>query len=243
MSEITSDPNNQIKKIKYKFKKVNQQDNIKMDGTSLMTEIVCSYDFLIYKFGKSIGASADGKSKAEWIIIVKTSNGFEYPITIYDWKDCNIDLKDITNWHIGGKNYEFIDYNKLAKLFKFEYSNYLKQQEKINKKKELTQNQNQISQLNNLQNQSKFIDINKFKKLDNDKLKEFTDDELACVLFTRFKESNNFLLKEALIIHRALEEPENYNITTKYYNNDKNKSNKIIIIKDKSKYNNTKNKT
>jgi len=55
------------------------------------------------------------------------------------------------------------------------------------------------------------VDTNKYKELDNKGLKEFSDDDLACVLFTRFKESNNPLLKEALIIHRALEDNSNYN--------------------------------
>jgi hypothetical protein len=253
-----------IKKIKYKLKKVNSRDNISINGTSLKSYINCSYDFLIYKFGKSLGPSADNKSKAVWIIIVKTSNGFEYPITIYDYKEYETTLKDITNWHIGGADYEFLDYTKLVKLFGFEYSNFVKQQEKLKRKKEQEIEKKNIKQNNQLnqnnqsnqnndknENEKKFIDIDRFKKLDNEKLKQFTDNELACVLFTRFKESGNFLLKEALIIHRALEDPENYNKTSsKTFSPNQQKSNYKTnsnspnnTKRDKSEYNNKKDKT
>lgn len=247
-----------IKKIKYKLKKVSPFDNINVDGTGYKTKFYCSYDFLTHKFGKSFGGSVDGKTKAGWIVMIKTSNGFEYPITIYDYKEIETDLKNITNWNIGGCDYEFLDYEKLVKLFGFEYSNYLKQQEKLKKKEEQkieknkgkTYNQNNNEGEGDGDGEKKFIDIDRFKKLDNERLKEFTDDDLACVLFTRFKESGNFLLKEALIIHRALEDSNNYNKTSeKTFGfsqekfNYKTKFNSNNMNKDKTKYNNKKDKT
>lgn len=116
----------------------------------------------------------------------------------------------------------------------------------------------QVEQIEQIEQNSKFVDETKYKKLDNEKLKEFTDDDLACVLFTRFKESGNFLLKEALIIHRALNDPENYNKTyektskktfghnqkkSNYKTNTKSFNSPNNIGKDKSKYNNKKDKS
>ena len=248
-----------IKKIKYKLKKeINPQYNIETDGVIFRERIISSYDFLIHKFGKSIGPSSDGKVKSLWVITVKTSNNFEYLINIYDYEQYETDLKDITNWNIGGIDYEFLDYKKLSKLFRFEYSNYLKQEEKLKKKKEFEQNKSTIKFNNQLnQSEEKYININKFKELDkeldNEKLKEFTDDDLACVLFSRFKESGNFLLKEALIIHRTLEDPENYNKSTikSLYSNKKKPNNKycsstsnpFISIVKSDKTNNNKDKS
>jgi len=82
-------------------------------------------------------------------------------------------------------------------------------------------------------------------------LKEFSNDDLACVLFTRFKESNNPLLKDALIIHRALEDPTNYNklsgscsgVSIDSYKKTNYKEKVFTIIRGKTKYNNEKDKT
>ena len=71
----------------------------------------------------------------------------------------------------------------------------------------------------------------KYNKI-NSELSKYSDDDLASVLFVRFKNSENFLLKEALIIHRSLIDPMNYNI--KPYE----KKPYEMIKKNKSKYNN-----
>lgn len=226
-----------IKKIKYKLKKASAVLNIDIEKFEHRININCSYDFLLKKFGQVGFLHEDNVPYTIiWIIDVKTSNNLNYCVIIYGKQkttsDCEItdEIKNNTIWGICAPNdYEFLDYNKLDKLLGFEYSNYLKHQEKLKKKKEqdmekktkgkskYLHNPNTSSEPNISYNKyksddKKFIDIDKFKTLDNEKLKEFTDDELACVLFTRFKESGSFLLKEALIIHRALEDQANYNI-------------------------------
>jgi len=81
-------------------------------------------------------------------------------------------------------------------------SNSINNIKKINKSKNLNKIQHN--------NKKKFIDEEKYNKIDLEELSKYTDDDLACVLFTRFKKSNNFLLKEALIIHRTINDPTNY---------------------------------
>lgn len=258
---------NNIKKIKYKLNKNDINKEIDFEKYSDKGIIECSSDYLLKKFGKPIFKN-NSIFKTVWYIKVKTSNLYEYIILIYSKiKLINEELKNNTIWNIAySQDFEFINLQKLTKLFGFEYSNYLKQQEKLIKKeneiekkyKNKVCSKENINQKDDIDKQnkdeSKFIDIDKFKELDNDKLKEFTNDELACVLFTRFKESDNSLLKEALIIHRVLQDPENYNkVSDKYFTNKNIKSSKITnyktntykvdskkIKRDKSKYNNKK---
>lgn len=247
-------PSNQhnIKKIKYKLKKEqNIIKEINFEKFNHKVNINCSYNFLIKKFGKPCYLSNENLIfKTIWIITVKTSNLFDYSILIYNEKELiNDELKNNVDWSIAGcDDYEYIDWIKLVKLFKFEFSNYLKQQDKLekinnkdnNKKNNMIKTNELLKSINNEHNKNiqfdkkRFIDIDKYKKLDNEKLKEFTNDDLASVLFTRFKESDNFLFKEALIIYRALQEPENYN---------KSSSNNVICSKNKLKYNNKKDKS
>ena len=69
---------------------------------------------------------------------------------------------------------------------------------------------------------SNYIDIEKYKKVDTEFFSNFSDDDLACILFTRFKISNNYLIKEALTIHRTLMKPENFSIRRNNTNNTNN---------------------
>lgn len=254
-----------LKKIKYKIKNVSYQEYIKNFTSGCHKAIInCSYDFLVSQYGRPQIISNNKYVKASWYLKIITSNNQEYYFDIYDWEEYNTELKDITTWHVGGKveDCEYLDYDKLTKLINYQISNFSKKQEKIYEKKQIkTAQTTQTIQYE----KTKYIDLNKYKQIDNDKLKEFTDDDLACVLFTRFKESGNFLLKEALIIHKTLEEPSNYNrhIETKttataktnynkkddkkeYKNKFKTYSLKNISItnnkKDKSKYNNKRDK-
>ena len=90
--------------------------------------------------------------------------------------------------------------------------------------------------------QDKLIDENKYNNLDKEKFSELSDDDLACILFTRFKNSSNPLIREALIIHRTLSEQKN-NGAQKNNGDEKNNGTEINKNKrDKSKYNNKKNK-
>lgn len=264
---ITNEQNKiNMKKIKYKLKNIPYDEYTKnFVSGCFKAEIECSYDFLIAQYGKPFitknNSTNTNKIRASWYIKVKTSNNFEYYIDIYDWEQSETKLEDVNKWCIGGsdKPCEYLDWDKLLKLFKFQFNNYnkkiekQKQKEQSNKTSKLNiSNTQKVQEIQEIPNE-KFIDIEKYKKLDNEKLKEFTDDELACVLFTRFKETENFLLKEALIIHRALEDPENYNKTTSKnfssnqqksnYKNNLNNTKKNIVKKDKSKYNNKKDKS
>lgn len=57
------------------------------------------YEDIVRAFGKpQLGASLDGKIKAEWVGRV---NGLVF--TIYDYKS-RLDPERNTNWHIGGKH-------------------------------------------------------------------------------------------------------------------------------------------
>ena len=53
------------------------------------------------------------------------------------------------------------------------------------------------------------IDEERFKMI-NSKYKELSDDDLASLLFIRFKNTGNPLAKHALVIHRTLNNPINY---------------------------------
>jgi hypothetical protein len=206
-----------FKKIKYILKKTELPNNINIDEYTCKININCSYEFLLDKFGKSLIICPNDTilHKAKWIVNVQTSNNYNYYITIFDCKEYETNLKDITNWYIAGIDYDFLDYTKLSKLFNFEYKKYTKKIKKLF-------NINFQNQIYN-DDLTKYIDENKYKQMDIDILSNFTDDDLTCILITRFKNSYNFLIKEALLIHKGLTLPKKYN-----YNK----------IKDKTKYNN-----
>lgn len=87
---------------------VRQSDGnpIEANYTYLIGEITASYEKLRTKFGHP--NNGDGyKTDVEWTI--KFEDGTI--ATIYNWKDGKsykgkdgLDVKDITNWHIGGYN-------------------------------------------------------------------------------------------------------------------------------------------
>lgn len=242
-----------LKKIKYKIKNISYEEYIKnFTSGSHKANINCSYDFLVNQYGKPKITSTNqyNKIRASWYLKVITSNNYEYFFEIYDWDQTDIELKDVSEWNIGGNTEtgKYLDYTKLIKLINYQFENFNKKQEK-EEIKHTTNIQSQSETIifeNNKYNESKYIDINKYKEFDNEKLKKISSDDLACVLFTRFKELNNPLLKEALIIHRALEEPTNYNKLNINKNDQKkinNENNSFTIKRGKSKYNNKKDKT
>jgi len=262
-----------FQKIKYKLKKVNNDDKIILSNNNYITiEVNCSYNFLLDKFGKSSNESFDGKTRIKWNVKVETSNQKTYYILIDGWKEPNTELKDITNWYIGGNIHEFLNYDKLVKYIQFDYKNYLKKNEKENIKKN---QDNNMTNPNNLKKQnyqsesntkiiSSLINEEKYNLM-NSQLSGYSDDDLASVLFMRFKNSGNFLIKEALIIHRTLEDSSNYNKKSSHTINNNNFDNKnnqyrhkisnkdtdnydlnnkdYLNRKDKSKYNNKRKKS
>ena len=253
MSAILDNQNNEkkinLKKIKYKLKNITFDEYNKNFITGChKASINCSYDFLISQYGKPhlTHKNEINKVRASWYIKIKTSNNHEYFIDIYDWEEFEKKLEEITEWNIGGKteNCEYLDYDKLIKLINYQYKNFTKKQEKLKLKQTLESTKSTKSTKSIVSSEIPpiLIDEDKYKKIDTEKLGEFKDDDLACILFTRFKQAGNFLMKEALVIHRTLENPSNYNKPS-YSDEKKNYKNNILIKKDKSKYNNKKDKS
>lgn len=203
------------------------------------------------------------KNRASWFIKVKTSNGFEYFINIYDWDQLNIKLKDVKKWCIGScnKSEEYLNWEKIIKLLNFLFLNYNKRINKL-KNKELVQNiQPKLKQVQknkttstinttgiinttgticttnpNIKITKKYIDEEKYDKINDEKLKDLSDNDLVCILFIRFKKNNNMLFKEILKIQEKIENSNSQII------NDVKKSKSINIrtntnLKKKSKYN------
>ncbi len=252
-----------LKKIKYKLKNVSYDEYIKnYTNGCYKTTINCSYDFLLSQFGKPYitEQSINNKIRASWYLKVKTSINNEYYIDIYDWENDDVELNNVNKWNIAGKieHDEYLNYDKLTKLLIYQFYNFNKKQEKERLKHEQQFTRNDIKCI--LDDKHQYIDIDKYKQINDNKLKEFSDDDLACVLFTRFKESSNPLFKNALVIHRELSTNTNImslnsnefiNIPTTTettptfieFKKPINKSINSIIKKNKTKYNNKKDKT
>lgn len=96
--------------------KVNDKQPFFATGTSLMGRIDVSYKELVNIFGKPNELGDDYKVDAMWLIF--TPDGVA---TIYNYKDGKnylgnegLAIKDITDWHIGGKNKEVVTWIKKA---------------------------------------------------------------------------------------------------------------------------------
>lgn len=223
-----------IFKVKYKLDKFNP----KIDNTYELFSYIyehtfnCEYDYLVYKFGKP-------DSNNKWIIKIKASDSNVYYLII-NRIETNCTLIENTTWTIGGQNPDLINYDKIIKLIEFENCSYLKKKRKENKLLEkklekLKSNNNFVNNINFSFN-SKLIDEDKYNKMNLELLK-YSDDDLASVLFVRFKKSGNYLLKDALKIHRNLNN-SNGQINKSEQINDSNIENKLNNIKNKTKYNN-----
>lgn len=75
------------------------------NGTCLVGLLKATYGELRQAFGKPLEISADGKSRAEWVILFDTPEG-EVVATVYDWKCHEIALEDVQYWNVGGKSIE-----------------------------------------------------------------------------------------------------------------------------------------
>ncbi len=85
-------------------------------GTCLMGLIDVSYKKLVEVFGKPNNLRDNHKTDAEWLIF--TPDGVA---TIYNYKDGKnylrkegLEVEDITDWHIGGKNKQVVHRIRLA---------------------------------------------------------------------------------------------------------------------------------
>jgi hypothetical protein len=95
------------------MKKVANQNVL--NGSGYKGAIECSYKDLVSVFGKPhFLGSGDNKVQATWGVII---NGLRYDddiydsefvISIYDYKE-DVKMKDVTYWHIGGKDWDNFD--------------------------------------------------------------------------------------------------------------------------------------
>ena len=77
-------------------------------GTSLQGYMEANFSDLVRVFGApSKWGSGDGKIQAEWIY--KTPYGVA---TIYDYKEYDNYLDNVTLWHLGGKDTQATEYLK-----------------------------------------------------------------------------------------------------------------------------------
>ncbi|MFH2146306.1 MAG: hypothetical protein ABII75_09830 [Candidatus Omnitrophota bacterium] len=87
-------------KVKADLDLIVEMGGVPHDGTGCqgyLPEGTC-YEDVVFVFGEpQLGASQDGKIKAEWVGRI---NGLVF--TIYDYKS-NLDPEQNTDWHIGGK--------------------------------------------------------------------------------------------------------------------------------------------
>jgi hypothetical protein len=88
--------------------KVNNDDPSYSNGTSLVDYIEASYELLVETFGEPNDVGDGYKIDAEWLIF--TPDGVA---TMYNYKDGKnyngddgMEVKDITDWHIGGRSKE-----------------------------------------------------------------------------------------------------------------------------------------
>jgi len=75
-------------------------------GTSLQGYMDMTYEELVLHFGEPsfFNPGTDEKTQAEWILDYDGTI-----ITIYDYKEYGVDVRAVTDWHIGGKSSKVLD--------------------------------------------------------------------------------------------------------------------------------------
>ena len=81
----------------YSFETGSEDDPIDINGTSLCGQVTSTYRNLVAVFGKHITGD-EYKTRAEWTI--RFADGLI--ATIYDWKQYDVALEDVTTWNVGG---------------------------------------------------------------------------------------------------------------------------------------------
>ncbi len=81
-------------------------EHVDINGTSLVGTFEMTYETLVDKIGKpTFNYEGEGdKVQAEWTFRTPFGSG-----TIYDWKEYDTPLTNVTDWHIGGKNKKIAD--------------------------------------------------------------------------------------------------------------------------------------
>ena len=80
--------------------------NVDATGTSYKGTIHTKYSTLVAKFGPAGEGTSDGKTQAEWAI--RFENGVV--ATIYDWKQYDTPVEQVTEWNIGGYDNRALTY-------------------------------------------------------------------------------------------------------------------------------------
>ena len=100
--------------VKFKVKKLT--DYNLLNGTSLKGNIDCDYDTLVKVFGEPAGLYDNCKSDCAWDLVI---NGIV--VSIYNYKDGKnylgakgLDVKDITDWHIGSNSNRAQEFVEIA---------------------------------------------------------------------------------------------------------------------------------
>jgi len=71
-----------------------------INGTSFHGDIVsASYAELVRRFGEPERTDAEDKIQAEWLFVI----GGE-PVSLYDWKEYDTPVADVTKWHVGARS-------------------------------------------------------------------------------------------------------------------------------------------
>jgi hypothetical protein len=80
-------------------------DRYQLEGTGGLGYINTRYADLVRVFGEPDDGSGDGKTQAEWA--VQFADGLI--ATIYDWKEYDTEVEDVTEWAVGGREHRAID--------------------------------------------------------------------------------------------------------------------------------------
>ena len=89
---------------KFEGFKVKKAKDDAINGTSLQGYIDATFEYLLKTFGEPEYGSGDGKVQAEWELEI---NGVV--VTIYDYKEYETPMEQVTRWHIGGKDEEAVE--------------------------------------------------------------------------------------------------------------------------------------
>ena len=85
---------------------IKTKDLKKTEKTGRIGTLEASYDEIIEELGEPcFGESPDNKIRAEWVL--QFENGMV--ATIYDYKEYDIPLEEVTSWSIGGHKAEVAD--------------------------------------------------------------------------------------------------------------------------------------
>jgi hypothetical protein len=100
------------------MKKFKTGSEIEISGTCYQGTIDISYSKIIEILGPPccIGEIGVDKTQADWFVEGEI-DGENVVATLYDWKQYDTLVEDITHWHIGGFNFKSVEL--IYKLLKY----------------------------------------------------------------------------------------------------------------------------